>query len=141
MTNERAIELVEQVLTPYKDTDVEQLARVYLSEDILSFDADQWILRSASDFMLEFVVDTSKVLDELNDKIFSRNLSVKEMLEVQADKLLTVMMTMAIYAKAHETIFDESQRWPPRCGRMVCREILQHKCESLVETKPHLFSI
>lgn len=110
MTNERAIELVEQVLTPYKDTDVEQLARVYLSEDILSFDADQWILRSASDFMLEFVVDTSKVLDELNDKIFSRNLSVKEMLEVQADKLLTVMMTMAIYAKAHETIFDESQR-------------------------------
>ena len=110
MTNERAIELVEQVIEPYKGTDVEQLARVYLSEDILSFDADQWLLYSASDLLVEFPLQTSKLLDELNDKVSSTKLSVKEMLELQADKLITVMMGMVVYAKAHETIFDESQR-------------------------------
>ena len=110
MDNERAIDLVNKYTMNGK---ADEMARVFLCEDILDLGVDEWVSRDVEDLMLsmvDYIADGATRSINRSSSNLTSNVS-KEKIEGYAsrlkDQMITTYRSMAKYASVHAKISDD----------------------------------
>ena len=110
MTNEKAIKMLDSILEEFKGRGAGQLAKTYASEDIIYDGVEEWTAMSTASLLRQFPEHVTDEIDAMVNILLHSNLTKEEALKEQARRIVEVMFGMVGYAKAHETIQDESER-------------------------------
>lgn len=112
MTNQKAIQLINEKLPDGKATKCEAVARIFASEDIIEMDINEWLQTPLKDLQHMFIDEamngTWYMVQELIDKNNANDM--EELVYEAVDKMVSVMRAMACYSDIYQTLQQESER-------------------------------
>ena len=127
MTNVEAIKIVATQSDP--EIKSSAVASVFLKEDIIEHDVNDWMRMPVHDLLHQFGVFSEESAATYIEEVmeaegeFLNEVNLVDM----ADRYQSVIDTMIEYTRIRSIIIERSERWLEG-HRMVCRENLQQAC-------------